>query len=198
MDRRGPVSALEGPAARRYDPLMAKTGGSSCYYAAWPTAWGPMGGVMGNAGICRIVLPHYQLDDLRELLAWEHPGAIEAPAPFERLVELTRRYFNGERTDFGPIDCDLPSPGSFSGMVYRACREIPYARTLSYSDLARRVGREDAARAVATAMSKNPIPLVVPCHRVIYADGQTGGFSAEGGETLKRRMLDLERINGGR
>jgi len=190
--------ALEGPAARQYDQFMVKASTSDSYYAAWPTAWGAMGGVAGKAGIRRIVLPHYRLDDLRELLAWEHPGAIEDAAPFERLIELARRYFNGKRTDFGPIDCDLPSPGSFSGMVYRACRKIPYARTLSYSDLAREIGREDAARAVATAMSKNPIPLVVPCHRVIYADGRAGGFSAEGGAALKQRMLELESTADGR
>ena len=63
--------------------------------------------------------------------------------------------------------------------------------------LARKIGREDAARAVATAMSKNPIPLVVPCHRVIYASGLPGGFSAEGGEALKVRMLELERSSRG-
>ncbi len=162
------------------------------YYFVWPTAWGPMGAVAGDKGIRRIVLPHYTQDDLAALLAWEHPGAVEGREPFERLVELSRAFLNGKRVDFADVDIDLPSGESFSGVVYRACRSIPYGQTLSYSALAKQIGRPDAARAVATAMSKNPTPLIVPCHRVIYADGRAGGFSAEGGEALKRRLLVLE------
>lgn len=163
------------------------------YYAVWATAWGPIGAVAGDAGLRRIVLPHYQPGDLRDLLAWEHPSAAADEGPFQRLIELTRDYFGARRPDLAEIQCDLPGEGSFAGVVYRACRQIPYGQTLSYSALAIKINRPDAARAVATAMSKNPIPLVVPCHRVVYADGRPGGFSAEGGEQLKRRMLELER-----
>jgi len=152
-----------------------------------------MGAVATNRGISRIVLPHYQRDELAQLLAWEHPGATKLREPFEQLIELSRQYFNARPVDFGELACDLPPAGSFFGMVYRACREIPYGRTISYSGLAERIRRPDAARAVATAMSKNPIPLVVPCHRVIYADGRAGGFSAPAGIAQKTRMLELER-----
>ena len=163
------------------------------YFAVWTTAWGPMGAVAGRRGLRRVVLPHYESRDLVELLGWEHPGARQDRGPFERLMELAREYFNGsDVVDFKSIECDLPGLASFSGMVYRACREIPYGRTIIYSSLARMIGRDDAARAVATAMSKNPVPLVVPCHRVVRSDGGAGGFSAAGGESLKRRMLDLE------
>jgi len=151
-----------------------------------------MGAVAGPAGLRRIILPHYQGDDLRELLAWEHPSARQDSAPFEQIIELSRDYFNARRVDFAVVACDLPAVSSFSGQVYRACREIPYGQTESYSSLARRIGRPESARAVATAMSRNPIPLVVPCHRVIYADGRPGGFSAAGGVALKRRMLAIE------
>jgi methylated-DNA-[protein]-cysteine S-methyltransferase len=163
------------------------------HFAVWPTAWGRMGAVAGERGIRRVVLPHYLPDELVDLLAWEHPTAVRDERPFEQLISLTRAYFNARVVDFGAVACDLPAPGSFSGKVYRACREIPYGRTLSYSELAGRVGREDAARAVAAAMGRNSTPLIVPCHRVIYADGRAGGFSAAGGEALKRRLLDLER-----
>lgn len=171
---------------------MPKKDSRDRYYAAWPTAWGPMGAVAGEGGMRRIILPHYRMEDLRELLGWEHPGAEADESPFELLIELSREYFNARTVDFGEIVCDMPAAGSFSGEVYRACREIPHGRTMSYSQLARQIRRDDAARAVATAMSKNPIPLVVPCHRIVYADGRAGGFSAAGGVALKQRMLDKE------
>jgi len=171
------------PASKRRD----------AFYAVWPTAWGAMGGVAGpNGAVRRLVLPHYLPDDLRELLAWEHPGAAEDARCFERLIERTRAYFDRERVGFDDIDCELPGPGTSSGVVARAARQIPYGETRSYGDLARRIGRPDAARAVATAMSKNRIPLIVPCHRVTYADGSPGGFSAPDGVELKQRMLRLE------
>lgn len=171
---------------------MSKRTSRDRYYAVWATSWGPIGAVAGTDGLRRFVLPHYRVDDLRQLLAWEHPDTVQNDAPFEQLIELTREYFRGNTVDFAEIPCELPSSGSFSGQVYRASREIPYGQTLSYSELARKIARPDAARPVATAMSKNPIPLIVPCHRVIYADGRAGGFSAEGGIALKQRMLALE------
>jgi len=171
---------------------MSRKDNEHMAYDAWATSWGPVGAVAGPKGLCRVILPHYQLDELLDLLAWEHQGATRDPGPFERLTELTREYFAGRGADFGPVDCDLPSAGSFSGKVLRACREIPRGQTMSYSKLAWRIGREDAARAVATALSKNAVPLVIPCHRVTYSDGRPGGFSAAGGVELKQRMLALE------
>ena len=162
------------------------------FFAAWPTAWGPMGAVAGDRGIRRVVLPHYQLKDLKDLLAWEHPGTVEDEGPFEAFVEQSRSYFSGRAADFSGVEVDLPPETAFFGIVYRACRAIPAGRTVSYSGLAREIGRPDAARAVATALSKNPTPLVVPCHRVTYANGEMGGFSAPGGIDQKRRMIALE------
>jgi len=173
---------------------MAGNAGKDACFAVWTTAWGPMGAVAGARGLRRVVLPHYQLRDLVQMLAWEHGQARQEAGPFETFIRLSREYFGGAGpVDFSPIECDLPGEESFSGMTYRACRGIPYGRTVSYLALARSIGRAEAARAVATAMSKNPMPLVVPCHRVIHADGRAGGFSAAGGEALKQRMLDLEK-----
>ncbi len=163
------------------------------YYDVWPTAWGPMGAVAGASGLVRVVLPHYQFDDLLAMLAWEHKGAARDEKPFEQFIELSRNYFAGRGADFGEVACDMPAETSFSGKVLRACWKIPYGSTASYSRLAMEIGAEDAARAVATALSKNRIPLVIPCHRVIYSDGRPGGFSAEGGVALKQRMLEFEK-----
>lgn len=151
-----------------------------------------MGAVAGPDGLSRVVLPHYQLDDLVELLAWEHPGAVRDEAPLQTLIDLSRDYFNAKRACFDALVCRLPRAGTFQGKVLRACRAIPFGQTKSYGALARQIGREDAARAVAGALGKNPIPLVVPCHRVTYADGRPGGFSAPGGVEIKQRMLALE------
>jgi len=164
----------------------------AAFHAVWPTAWGPMGAAAGPRGLTRLVLPHYQADDLAELLAWECPGSARSDEPFQEIAELSRAYFNGRTVDFGSVSCDLPGENTFMGKVLRACRQVPYGQTVSYGELARRVGRPDAARAVASGMSKNPIPLVIPCHRVTYADGRLGGFSAPGGVAVKRRMLALE------
>jgi len=155
-----------------------------------------MGAVAGEAGIHRVVLPHYQPDELAALLAWRHPKAEKSDGPFEALIEQSRAYFNGQDVLFDDIPVELPPAGAFAGIVLRACREIGWGRTMSYSQVAMKIGREDAARAVATALSKNPTPLVIPCHRVTYADGRPGGFSAEGGPALKQRMLAMERGGG--
>ncbi|MFP4434117.1 MAG: methylated-DNA--[protein]-cysteine S-methyltransferase [Planctomycetota bacterium] len=170
---------------------MSKTTKSAAgWYAVWPTAWGPIGATATEAGVSSLVLPHYQPDDLKALLAWNHPQAGEDSKPFSELIELSQAYFDANVVDFSPIACDLPK--AFAGRVYTALRTIPLGRTRSYKDISLEIGREDAARAVATAVGKNPVPLVVPCHRVIYADGRLGGFSADGGPPLKKRMLDLE------
>ncbi len=163
-------------------------------FAVWATAWGPMGAAAGAKGIRSIVLPHYRADELAELLAWEHGGAErdDAGSRFATLIDLSRRYFNGQSVDFTSVACELPSEKTFAGKVLRACRDIPYARTISYGELALRIGRSDAARAVAAALGKNPFPLVVPCHRVTYSDGRIGGFSAPGGTQLKQRMIAIE------
>ena len=170
---------------------------ASLSFAVWPTAWGPMGAVAGPGGLVRVVLPHYQPDDLRALLAFEHPGAREDPRPFERLMVLSRQYFNGQEVSFDELSCVLLSENRFAGRVLRACRRIPYGQTRSYSWVADAAGNPAAARAAAAALSRNPLPLVVPCHRVTYADGRLGGFTSPGGVDLKRRMLALEGLDAG-
>jgi len=171
---------------------MAKKKDLPGFHAVWPTAWGPIGGVAGAGGLRRLVLPHYQADQLADLLAWEHPATVRDLGPFEHIIELTRAYFNARCVSFDDVACELPGEGTFGGKVLRACRTIRYGQTPSYGELARLIGQPDASRAVAGALGKNDIPLVIPCHRVTYAGGGLGGFSAPGGVEVKRRMLALE------
>ncbi|MFP4105494.1 MAG: methylated-DNA--[protein]-cysteine S-methyltransferase [Phycisphaerae bacterium] len=163
------------------------------YYDAWGTAWGPIGAVADDAGILSVQLPFYEMRDLLDLLAWENQSAARNPAPFARFAELSQAFFNAKPVDFSEVQVNLPGPGAFFGKVYRACQQIPMGQTRSYGELAKELGNPDAARAVATALSKNPTPLVVPCHRVIYSNGGMGGFNAKAGTDLKKRMIAHEK-----
>ncbi len=124
------------------------------------------------------------------------PEAAPDPILYPALQEQLRGYFAGERVRFKvPLDLEELTP--FHHQVLEACARVPYGTTTTYGQLARQVGRPGAARAVGRAMARNPVPLVVPCHRVVAADGSLGGFSAEQGVALKRWLLDLEAATTG-
>ena len=116
-----------------------------------------------------------------------------------RAGQLERRcsramlsYFEGRRRKL-ELPADLAGVTAFQRKVYRACQRIPYGKTRSYRWLAERVANARYCRAVAGALSVNPVALVVPCHRVVRRDGGLGGFSAPGGVALKRRLIEMER-----
>ena len=171
---------------KRGKPSVAETTGT------WPTPWGRMGFVRGENGLRRIVLPHYSPQDLRDLLAWEHPGATVDDEAFAELAAECRAYFNGEPVAFGTVQCDLSTVGPFARKILTSCRQIAYGQTRTYSQLATMAGEQGKARATAQALGRNPLPLVIPCHRVVAAGGRLGGFSAPGGVQIKRKMIELE------
>ncbi len=116
------------------------------------------------------------------------PGWKAAEAPFREAIRQLRAYFSGRSRTF---DLPVTLEGTpFQRRVWRALRRVPYNRTISYGELARRAGHPGAARAVGAAMGRNPLPIVIPCHRVIGADGRLTGFG--GGLPAKRALLDLE------
>jgi len=115
-------------------------------------------------------------------------GWIAEAAPFRTAVAQLEEYFAGERRTF---DLALAPRGTeFQQRVWQALREIPYGNTISYGELARRIGKPSAPRAVGLANGANPLPIIVPCHRVIGTDGSLTGFG--GGLPIKRRLLALE------
>ena len=122
------------------------------------------------------------------------PRSYEADAP--PAVAAARAgivaLLQGERVDLGDVVLDLRAVTSFEASVYTVARSIPPGETLTYGQVAARVGSADQARAVGQAMGHNPCPLVVPCHRVLAAHGALGGFSAHGGTVTKRRLLYIE------
>jgi methylated-DNA-[protein]-cysteine S-methyltransferase len=113
---------------------------------------------------------------------------VAASEPFEPVLNQLSEYFAGRRREF---DLALAPEGTgFQHLVWRALTEIPYGETVSYGELARRIGNPRASRAVGLANGANPLPIVVPCHRVIGADGSLTGFG--GGLEIKQRLLRLE------
>ena len=163
------------------------------FFSAFTTAWGPVGVIANQAGITRVILPAYQMDDLLGLLQWEHPNAKRCDEIFTDFIEQARSFFNAKPADFSDIALDLPSEDTFYGTIYRAARKIEYGQTVSYLELAKKISKPESVRALATGLGKNPTPLIVPCHRIIYSSGKIGGFSAAGGVPLKQRMIDLEK-----
>jgi methylated-DNA-[protein]-cysteine S-methyltransferase len=120
---------------------------------------------------------------------WTESGAD----PLSEAVRQLREYFAGKRRDF---DLPLAPEGTtFQRRVWRELQAIPYGETISYGELARRVGNPKASRAVGSANGKNQIPIVIPCHRVIASDGGLGGFG--GGLPVKEKLLALEKSAGG-
>jgi methylated-DNA-[protein]-cysteine S-methyltransferase len=146
----------------------------------------PIGTVLiaGDAeAILRIAFPKNG-KPVRPELEWEH----SARGPVGEAIRQLRDYFAGRRTEF---DLPLAPEGTpFQRAVWRQLQDIPYGETISYGELARRVGNPKASRAVGSANGANPIPIVIPCHRVIAAGGKLGGFG--GGLPVKQALLDLE------
>ncbi len=154
------------------------------------TQWGPFGFVVRDGRLVTTHLPD-NAQRTRRRIAREWPGAVEDTKALPGFRKQVIDYFKGKPVDFN-IDIDVSDLPPFRRAVIEVCRGIPYGETVSYADLARAVGKPGAARAVGGAMANNPIPLVVPCHRVLRTDGTLGGFSSPGGLTLKERMLELE------
>jgi methylated-DNA-[protein]-cysteine S-methyltransferase len=111
-----------------------------------------------------------------------------------KLTAKLKLYAAGEQVDFADTQLSLDHLTTFGASVIAACRRIPWGKTSSYGELAAECGSPGAARAVGSVMAKNRYPLIVPCHRVLAAGGEIGGYSAPDGLTMKRRLLAVERV----
>lgn len=120
------------------------------------------------------------------------PSCNQPPSACSRLVEAVADYFAGRRFSFSDIPLALGNCSEFTRTVLEGCRTIPYGQTVTYRQLAANIGRPKAIRAVAQALARNPIPILIPCHRVIGSDGSLRGFSAGGGINTKRKLLLME------
>lgn len=139
-----------------------------------------------------------QLTEARIAGRWKANRTGAIPARISEIIKRVKLHFKGEAQDFRDIELDLDGTGRFAKQVYDAARAIPSGRTMTYGQLAEAAGCSGAARAVGQAMSKNPIPLIIPCHRVLASGSKPGGFSAHGGLATKTKMLEIEGATFGR
>jgi methylated-DNA-[protein]-cysteine S-methyltransferase len=158
------------------------------------TALGRCGIVWRRDSIVAFALPGR--DDRLTLASlsrrWPDVAGGAPPEPVRAAIEAVRRLLDGERIDLGFVDVDLDGVSDFDRRVYGITRAIPAGETRTYGEIARELGEPGAARAIGRAMGDNPVPVIVPCHRVLAASGRIGGFSAPGGIDTKRRLLAIE------
>jgi len=172
-------------------------------YTIFRTGWGYFGLAGNEFALLRTHLPgpdpkKIKCELLKNSPLVNRPSRIQNPESsieldktlFKTLQEQIIAYFEGSCVDFSrdtPIVLDGFS--LFAKRILTACMDIRFGQTISYGQLAKKIGRAAAYRAVGSTLARNPLPLIIPCHRVIRSDGQVGGFSAPGGVTLKKRLL---------
>ncbi len=159
------------------------------FYAVFDTAAGWVGLLGSTEGLLRTTLPQSSEQEAGLLLGDSLNRAALSPHRFEDLIRRFRAYFDGRKVDF-PDRLDLSVATSFRRRVWQAARLIPCGETRSYGWVAGQIGQPEAARAVGQALGRNPIPVIIPCHRVLAANGGIGGFS--GGIETKKFLLSLE------
>jgi methylated-DNA-[protein]-cysteine S-methyltransferase len=123
---------------------------------------------------------------------WGAARRAKPPVSIQKAIDAIVALLRGRKRSLQNLALDLDAIGPFGRKVYEAARGIPPGTTLTYGELAERIGSPGAARAVGRALAQNPIPVIVPCHRVVGARGKLVGFSASGGVATKRRLLDIE------
>jgi O-6-methylguanine DNA methyltransferase len=150
------------------------------------------------------VVTFFQLPEATKKLTERRIAGItngrRASAPPPRIAGIIKRvqkHLRGDVQDFGDVAVDLDGLGPFARQVYKVCRDIPAGRTLSYGELAKAMKRPAAARAVGQALGRNPVPLIIPCHRVLASGNKPGGFSAYGGFATKAKILTIEGVTIG-
>lgn len=163
-------------------------------FALFETAVGRCGIAWGRSGVKLLQLPEARESATRARISARCPGALESapPAAIGRAIEAIVALLSGGPSDLSGIELDMDAVPPFHERVYVEARRIPPGTTLSYGELATRLGAAGSARAVGQALGRNPFAIIVPCHRVLAASGRMGGFSANGGVTTKLRLLTLE------
>ena len=169
------------------------------HFALFDTAIGVCAIAWGSLGIHSVQLPMGAADKTRARIRQRHGAIAEAqPAPaVQHAIDRIRDLLAGKPDDLKDIVLDLDGVPAFHRGVYEIARDIPPGETLTYGDIAKRLGGVELSREVGQALGRNPCPIVVPCHRVLAAGNKPGGFSANGGVVTKLKMLQIEgaRVN---
>jgi methylated-DNA-[protein]-cysteine S-methyltransferase len=163
-------------------------------FAVFDTAIGACGIAWSVRGVVGVQLPERHDRATRDRLRGRFPDASEAvpPPAAQQAIDSIVASLRGEARDLSFITLDMDGVPPLRQSIYAVLRAIPAGATLSYGEIAARLGDGSGARDVGEAMGKNPFPIIVPCHRVVAAGGRLGGFSAAGGVTTKLRLLNIE------
>jgi O-6-methylguanine DNA methyltransferase len=166
-------------------------------FAMFDTAIGRCAIAWSTRGVLAVQLPEKNDRQTRARLVQRFPNAREAPPPpaVEQAIAGIVALLRGEPVDLSAVALDMEEVAPFPRRVYETARKIPAGATLSYGEIAARLGAPRAARAVGQALGRNPLPILVPCHRVLAAGGRPGGFSANGGVATKLRLLAIESVH---
>lgn len=167
-------------------------------YRLFETAHGVAAIAWQTDGIVSFRLPASTPGATERAALRQLPNAIahEPPPEIATTIAAAQRYFDGEEVDFSSVAVDLGAQPAFFAQVYETVRRLGWGQTTTYGAVARELGAgPEAARDVGQAMASNPIPLIIPCHRVLAAGGKVGGFSAPGGSTSKLKMLAMEGVD---
>ena len=187
----GDLAHAAADAAARFAELAATKGEAEVTYAQVDSPFGTTSVAATGSGVVAVGLPNRALDDfLDELAATVSPRIVEAPGALDEVRRELDQYFNGRREAFElKLDWQLV-PGGFYRKVLRATARLPFGVTATYGEIAGKAGNPRAHRAAGTALGSNPLPIVVPCHRIVRSGGDPGNYG--GGPDLKRRLLVLE------
>jgi methylated-DNA-[protein]-cysteine S-methyltransferase len=166
-------------------------------FALFDTPVGRSGIAWSGRGIAGVQLPEANDGATRARMLRRHGGARELPPPEEirRVIESIIALLSGEAVELCEAFIDMEGVPPFDRRVYEVARTIRPGATLTYGEVAARIGEPGSARDVGQALARNPFPIIVPCHRVLAAGGKLGGFSARGGAATKRRLLAIEAVH---
>ncbi len=158
------------------------------------TRLGRCGIAWGDRGVRLVQLPESNAVRMRARMLRRFPDAVESapPAPVQAAIDGIVALLDGGAGDLSSVVLDMQQVPELDRRVYAVARTIPPGSTLSYGEVAARLGEPGAARDVGQALGRNPFAIVVPCHRVVAANGKLGGFSAPGGAATKLRLLQIE------
>jgi methylated-DNA-[protein]-cysteine S-methyltransferase len=186
------MSTSANTAIDRFTARAAEEGMLDVAYTRSDSPFGPLLLAKTKRGLVRVGLPNQDSDELLvDLVERVSPRVLEAPKELDEVRRELDLYFEGKLDSFDlPLDWRLS--GGFRQRVLRAINRIPYGQTRSYTEMARKAGNERAVRAAGTACGSNPIPLVVPCHRVLRTGGALGGYA--GGLPMKEALLQREGV----
>ena len=168
-------------------------------YALIETALGWVGIAWSERGLTQVQLPERDREATRRRLLKRAGEAVER-VPGGKIAEaaaLIRRYAAGEQVSFAAVPLDLAGVDAFRLAIYEAARQLGFGETITYGGLASAAGHPGEAREAGQALGQNPVPIIVPCHRILAAGNKIGGFSAPGGAATKARLLDMEGVRVG-